>query len=125
MKKLIASFIFIFVLYVIYYDLSQGTLSKPTSIVLLQNTEKTQNNETKKIQKDNDSPAIEQDLYFQEVKVAAGQTVLSIVEQIHNGPLPVSIPELVSDFKTLNPAIQPEKIQIGKTYKFPVYQKSE
>lgn len=135
MKKLIVALLFMFVLYVIYYDLSKGVMSTPTSVVLLPKTEKTTSenkvtkegktiNKEKTVSKSLDSSKKE-DLYFQEVKVTAGQTVLSIVEQIHNGPLPVSISQLISDFQILNPSTEPERIQIGKVYKFPVYNEPE
>jgi hypothetical protein len=134
MKKLLLTLLFLFITYVIYYDLSAGVLSKPTSIVLLQNKESKQiekpatkelkvekaNQQQKSINNGN-----EEELYYQEVKVAAGQTVLSIVEQIQGEALPVSISQLITDFQALNPKIEPEMIQIGKVYKFPVYSEKQ
>lgn len=129
MKKLIGTFIFIFVLYVVYYDLTQGTLSKPTSIILVESKSNTQIDRKQKEQNEKEvakvDHSLDSELHFMEVKVTAGQTVLSVVEQIHNGPLPVSISQLVTDFQLLNPDAQPEKIQIGKVYKFPVYDKNQ
>lgn len=133
MKKLLVTLLFMFVTYVIYYDLSEGVLSTPTSIVLLQekdnkNSEKTTAKETEEELKSENSQAKnekEDDLYFKEVKVTAGQTVLSIVEQMQGGPLPVSISQLITDFQLLNPKTEPEMIQIGKVYKFPVYPETE
>lgn len=130
MKKLLLTLLFLFITYVIYYDLSAGVLSKPTSIVLLQDKESKQSENTAakavKEEKTDKQPkgvntGNEKELYYQEVKVAAGQTVLSIVEQIQDGPLPVSISQLITDFQVLNPKTEPEMIQIGKVYKFPVY----
>ncbi|WP_102345578.1 hypothetical protein [Bacillus sp. Marseille-P3661] len=128
MRKLLVTLISIFVLYVIYYDLSVGTLSNPTSIVLLnsqttapQVESSTEEMSVKKTTTTENTPISEQGLYFQEVKVVGGATVLSIVEQIQDGPLPVSINQLVLDFEELNPNVKPESIQIGKVYKFPVY----
>ena len=133
MKKLLFTLLFLFVTYVIYYDLSAGVLSKPTSIVLLQNKENKQSENTTKAIKEEKSEQVQKDvktgkeeeLFYQEVKVAAGQTVLSIVEQIQGGPLPVSISQLITDFQILNPKTEPEMIQIGKVYKFPVYTENE
>ncbi|HHY72996.1 MAG TPA: hypothetical protein GX497_07170 [Bacillus bacterium] len=133
MKRLFITLLFIFVTYVIYYDLSAGVLSKPTSIVLLQGKEtgKKIDNATvkeEKIEKTNETMSKTKNgeqLYFQEVKVAAGQTVLTIVEQIQGGPVPVSISQLIEDFQILNPKTEPEMIQIGKVYKFPVYKEIE
>jgi hypothetical protein len=56
-----------------------------------------------------------------EVEVKAGDTVLTIAEKITNKPIPVSITQLIEDFQALNEGTTPEKIQIGKIYKFPVY----
>ncbi|MED4353488.1 hypothetical protein P9265_14320 [Schinkia azotoformans] len=135
MRKLLFTLLVLFITYVIYYDLSAGVLSKPTSIVLLQNKESKQSeNATAKeltVEKANEqeqksvNTGKEEELYYQEVKVAAGQTVLSIVEQIQDGPLPVSISQLITDFQLLNPKTEPEMIQIGKVYKFPVYTDKE
>lgn len=58
---------------------------------------------------------------YQEVTVQAGFTVLSIVEHLHDGPVPATIQQIIADFKTLNPNIDPEEIQVGQTYLFPVY----
>ncbi|WP_017755804.1 hypothetical protein [Calidifontibacillus oryziterrae] len=127
MRKLIGTLVFLFVLYVVYYDLSQGTLTNPTSVVLVGTNNSDQTEVDEPIQKEletsykSEPRELEPELYFQEVKVTAGQTVLSVVEQMHNGPIPVSISQLVADFQLLNPNVEPEKIQIGKVYKFPVY----
>ncbi|HHW36916.1 MAG TPA: hypothetical protein GXX18_06695 [Bacillales bacterium] len=131
MRKLLLTLLALFVTYVIYYDLSAGVLSKPTSIVLLQNKESKQIDtatpkeltaeKAEKEEQKSINTGKEKQLYYQEVKVAAGQTVLSIVEQIQGGPLPISISQLITDFQLLNPKIEPEMIQIGKVYKFPVY----
>ncbi|WP_078379687.1 hypothetical protein [Sutcliffiella halmapala] len=56
-----------------------------------------------------------------DVEVKAGDTVLTIAERIANKPIPVSITQLIEDFQTLNDGIPPEKIQIGKSYRFPIY----
>lgn len=134
MKKLLLTFLFLFSIYVIYYDLSAGVLSKPTSIVLLQDKEDKQieKSTTKVVKEEKDdqqqkniNTGNKEDLYYQEVKVAAGQTVLSIVEQIQGGAIPVSISQLITDFQILNPKTEPEMIQIGKVYKFPVYTKKQ
>lgn len=132
MRKLLFTLLVLFITYVIYYDLSAGVLSEPTSIVLLQKKESKQSEnttttkaikeeKTEQEQQKSVNTGKEEELYYQEVKVAAGQTVLSIVEQIQGGPLPVSISQLITDFQVLNPKTEPEMIQIGKVYKFPVY----
>ena len=57
----------------------------------------------------------------QEVVIEPGQTVLSIVEHLHDGPYPATIQDVIYDFKELNNGIEPEDIQIGKSYLFPIY----
>ena len=95
----------------IYYDLTQGTIPSPKEdsipasniVQLLEDTD----------------TIIEEDYVM--IEVMPGDTVLTIVERITNGPLPVTVPQLIHDFELLNDNVTPEKIQIGKTYKFPVY----
>ncbi|MDQ0205574.1 hypothetical protein [Alkalicoccobacillus murimartini] len=59
----------------------------------------------------------------QEVIVEPGHTVLSVVEHLHQGPVTASIQQIIDDFKALNHALEPDAIQIGKTYLFPIYEK--
>jgi hypothetical protein len=98
----------------IYYDLSSGTIPQPGSPAaapaasnLISESQEQQ------------TPTV--DSMYIEVEIKAGDTVLTVAEKIANKPIPVSITQLVDDFKLLNDGITPEKIQIGKTYKFPVY----
>jgi hypothetical protein len=59
---------------------------------------------------------------FQRVTVAPGDTLLSITERI-NEKQP-SIEKTLKDFAVLNPSVDPNHLQIGKTYAFPRYDKS-
>jgi|tagenome__1003787_1003787.scaffolds.fasta_scaffold20077951_1 hypothetical protein len=110
MKKLFGILLSILVIYVIYYDLTVGTL--PTS------TPQPVDAKVEKI-----TPATETDLPSFDAKVKPGETVISIVEHKINKSLPVSIQDLIKDFQTLNRGKSPEKIQIGSTYHFPDYSK--
>ncbi|EKN66252.1 hypothetical protein BABA_16577 [Neobacillus bataviensis LMG 21833] len=110
MKKLFSFLVAILVLYVIYFDLTIGTL--PTSTTKQVDAKVVTKGETKGPK--SDIPAFE-------AKVKPGETVISIVEHELNNPLPVSITELINDFRELNPEQSPEKIQIGATYHFPDY----
>ncbi|WP_442594963.1 hypothetical protein [Neobacillus sp. D3-1R] len=105
MKKLFTALILLLICYIIFFDLKHGTL--PTS-----NEEETESIVS------STEPTIS---YFEE-KVRAGDTVLTIVENKLQTQIPVSINEIVNDFISLNNGITPEKIQIGKTYRFPNYQ---
>ncbi|QFT89864.1 hypothetical protein FIU87_14465 [Bacillus sp. THAF10] len=100
-------------IYSIYYDLSSGTIpetvSSNTTVSPLQ-ADTSGNEESSETSK----PYIE-------VEIKAGDTVLTVAEKMTNKPIPVSIQQLIEDFQILNNGTAPEKIQIGKTYKFPVY----
>ncbi|MFD1736568.1 LysM peptidoglycan-binding domain-containing protein [Bacillus salitolerans] len=110
MKKLTLFLIISLLIYSVYYDLKTGTL--PISKVIAASGDNEINTHT---------PIPTE--HFIEVKVKPGDTVLSILEQHLEGNLPVSIPTVIIDFKKLNDEMDPEKIQIGKTYKIPLYKK--
>ncbi|GAE30713.1 hypothetical protein [Halalkalibacter hemicellulosilyticus] len=117
MKRLLA-FIFIFIfLYSTYYDLTIGTLPNGLSQrdQLEELSTETKNNEvpTKEVITSNDEP-------YEVIQVEHGQTVLSIVEHLHTGPIPATIQEIIFDFKQLN-GIEPEEMQVGHEYLFPIY----
>lgn len=108
MKKLLILLISVIVIYCVYYDLRTGTL--PISTIASASENKTKSD---KVEEKNNTTHIE-------VTVKPGDTVLSILEKNQKGDLPVSITTVVKDFKELN-NVEPEKIQIGKKYKFPIY----
>lgn len=58
-----------------------------------------------------------------EKKISQGETVLSIIEQLHKKQIPVSIEQITTDFERLNPKEKADSIKVGKTYKFPLYEK--
>ncbi|MFD2446077.1 hypothetical protein ACFSO7_19135 [Bacillus sp. CGMCC 1.16607] len=103
MKKLFGALIILLVCYIVFFDLTHGTL--PTVNEEIEST-----------------MAVEAsgNPFFEE-KVMAGDTVLTIIERKLNTQIPVSIDKIVTDFVKLNNGIYPEKIQIGKTYRFPDY----
>ena len=109
MKKLIGLMLAVLVMYVIYIDLSVGTLPNASTKKVVAQVENT----TKPV---SGLPSFE-------AKVQPGETVISIVEHHIKKPLPVSITDLIKDFHKLNPGKIPEKIQIGSTYQFPDYSK--
>jgi hypothetical protein len=95
-------FLFCFVLisiYSVYHDVTTGTLPP------------TKEPETKEVFHDNS-------YYLQQIK--PGDTVLGIVEKKEQS-LPTSIEQIINDFKNLNNGLEPEKIKIGRTYKFKSY----
>jgi hypothetical protein len=106
MKKLIGILTALLVIYIIYFDLTEGTM--PIS-------------ETASVEVIAKKPAPARSAGYFTVKVGPGETVLSVVEHQLNHNLPVSIEKVIMDFKSLNGGLSPEKIQIGKSYRFPDY----
>lgn len=107
MKRLFGAMIVILVLYVIYHDMTEGTLPSVK-------------NENLSVPASTSS-----EIPFIEEVVQPGDTVLTIVEKNSQHPLPVSITKLISDFQRLNEGEKPEEIQIGENYKFPTYPQGE
>ena len=104
MKKVAAIVASLLFLLSLYYDLKVGTLP-------LKATAQTEATEV--------NAANTAEIPYVEHIVDRGETVLSIVES-YTGPLPVEIDTVVQDFTTLN-QMEPDKIQAGKIYKFPIY----
>ncbi|KGM45305.1 LysM peptidoglycan-binding domain-containing protein [Neobacillus niacini] len=109
MKRIILFLFGLLTIYVIYIDLTAGTLPK----------QETQKPEQTVVTMTNVKEA--EDSF--EAEVEPGETLISIVENHIKKPLPVSIDKLIEDFQSLNPGLSPEKIQIGSTYEFPDYSK--
>ncbi|MEK3890715.1 hypothetical protein [Bacillus sp. FSL K6-3431] len=104
MKNIAALMVGLIVIYSMYHDLTVGTLPA---------------NETA------DASTIEKNIIstlpYTLVEMKRGETVLSILEQLSPGVLPVSIEQAVKDFTEYNNGVKPEQIQAGHTYKFPLY----
>lgn len=112
MKKLLGVLFIFLLIYIIYFDLTVGTIPLPASQnAVMAGT----------VVKQKPQLAIP---YFEE-KVNPGDTLITVVEQQLKKPLPVSIVDLIHDFKVLNSGQSSETIQIGKTYRFPDYQKKK
>jgi hypothetical protein len=104
MRKL-AGFLFLILLcYSVYHDFNQGSLPAAG-----------------KSQQLEPPPAQQDSLRYFEEEMNPGDTVLSVLENKLNGPLPVPITKAVQDFQELNNGMEPEAVQIGKVYKFPDY----
>ncbi|WP_445490395.1 hypothetical protein [Niallia sp. 03133] len=104
MKRLVITLLVFITIYVIYFDLNHGTLSSTQEPAIEVHATPT-----------NSIPSFQQ-------KVKTGDTVLLIVEDELHKNLPVSIDQLIKDFKKLNNKLSPEDIQVGKTYYFPDYE---
>jgi hypothetical protein len=107
MKKLFGAAFILLLIYIVFFDLQHGTLPAAEEVMV------------EEVTVDTDMQATSNPFF--EVKVKAGDTVLSIVENNLGSQIPVSIEEIVNDFTLLNDGTSPEKIQIGKMYRFPDY----
>lgn len=104
MKKLFVLTLTLITIYSIYYDLNFGTLPlkvEATNTVVEENTPGETNSEY--------------------IEVLPGYTVLTIVEQLHHGPVNASIQQIITDFEYLNPGTNASMIQTGTSYYFPTY----
>lgn len=110
LKKSFGVLFLFLIIYVIYFDLTVGTLPHLNSSKVVEALAKPNTNSEINVP------------YF-EAKVEPGDTLLTIVEHRIKKPLPVSIENLIHDFENLNPEQSTEKIQIGRTYRFPDYTK--
>ncbi|MED3562215.1 hypothetical protein [Bacillus xiapuensis] len=106
MKKLLGLVLTALIIYVIYIDLTVGTL--PSDSV-------------QTVEAKGETSSAKSTIPSFRTTVEPGETVISIVEHQLKKPLPVSINELVRDFKLLNSGFSPEKIQVGTAYQFPDY----
>ncbi|MFB5662068.1 hypothetical protein [Alteribacillus sp. HJP-4] len=106
MKKLGILIIVLAVGFSIYYDFNTGTLPAES------NSAPPPPAEPAELLDDTDTA---------EVTIEHGQTVLTIVERLHDGPVPVPIEQVSEDFKTLNGGTAPEKIKVDESYLFPLY----
>lgn len=106
MKKLFAFLSIVFVIYIIYYDIKIGTLPAVKSETIEVVEEALDHEPTK---------------HSVEIEVKAGDTVLSLVEEINKNTPITSIEKVIKDFENLNPNTKADLLQIGKTYQFPLY----
>ncbi|MDR7072759.1 LysM peptidoglycan-binding domain-containing protein [Fictibacillus barbaricus] len=108
MKKFLTGCFILLILYVVAYDLKIGTLpqTQPANAKVIDNKMKIQQNKEK----------------YQLYEVKPGDTLISVTEKV-NSKGNYTISGMLNDFKVLNPGTNPEHIQIGKTYKFPIYKK--
>lgn len=110
MKKLSLAVLVFLLLYSVYFDLKIGTLPSAKA-------------EPVPVQAASSEQPIEQEHQsFKEIQVQPGETMLTILEKLHNGSFPVSIEKAVKDFEQLNDGISAHDIKADQTYRFPFYQ---
>jgi hypothetical protein len=108
LRRIVFAVSFIFLSFIVYFDLSQGTLPLPQEKPAAQPV----------------SSQAEEEISFQMHTVKKGETVFSIVDRSNDGSPPISAEQIMKDFERLNPETKASLIQSGKAYKFPVYKKS-
>ncbi|AXF54718.1 hypothetical protein [Salicibibacter kimchii] len=108
MKKWIWILAIATVAFAIYYDVSRGTLpvadSSPETA-----------NETVEVTETHFDHTVD-------VEIEAGQTVLTIVEQLHDVGMPMKMEAIKNDFQYLNEGQPPEQLREGQVYTFPLYE---
>ncbi|TGA99603.1 hypothetical protein E4665_04575 [Sporolactobacillus shoreae] len=104
MKKRIFTILFLVACWTSYSDLTSGSLpaGKTVATTAIQNQVK-------------EKSAVP----FQRITVAPGDTLLSVTERISNQVPPIT--DVINNFSILNPSVDPNHLQIGKVYSFPVY----
>lgn len=107
MKKLLFIALFGLIGWTSLYDLTNGTLS----LILTSKPQAAVAQTTAQVTSAPQSTTI---------VVKPGDTVLSIEERL-NPKQALSIANVLSDFKKLNPSSDPNHIQIGQSYQFKVY----
>ncbi len=106
MKKLIALLFILLIGYSVFFDVTKGTLPSTDSIPVTTNSD------------DKALPS------YKEIKIKSGDTLLTIMER-EEGKLVKPINTIMLDFQELNDGVSPHELQIGKTYKFPIYSESQ
>jgi len=62
---------------------------------------------------------------IKQIKIKSGDTVLSVIEQIHGGMEGLSIDQILTDFQTINPNADPYHLHPNTFYYFPLYHEKE
>ncbi|PLS15218.1 hypothetical protein CVD28_23095 [Bacillus sp. M6-12] len=110
MKRLALLLTIVFISYIIYIDITKGTLpgaATETAAIEAVNTKTSKAGQHEEIS-------------YKEVKVQPGDTLLSLVEKDKNGSS-IDIQTIIKDFQSLNGGLKPEDMKSGSTYKVPSY----
>jgi hypothetical protein len=109
MKRFLLFLTTCFIGFIIYFDLTTGTL--PAFGV-----------EAGQAAKQYPVQTEEETIPYTVAVVNPGDTLLTIIER-EEGGVKVPIESMIGDFQQLNKGLKPEEMQIGKTYKIPSYKK--
>lgn len=100
MRRILFLLISLFVLFIIFFDLKNGTIPVEGNQAVPASALQTAEKKT-----------------YKNVTVKQGETVLSIVHT--SKPLD----DVIKDFEELNQGVKANEIRAGDTYKFPVYKR--
>ncbi|MCM3027657.1 hypothetical protein M3584_12325 [Bacillus safensis] len=100
MRRILFLLISLFVLFIIFFDLKNGTIPVEENPAVPASGLQTAEKKT-----------------YKNVTVKQGETVLSIVHT--SKPLD----DVIKDFEELNQGVKANEIRAGNTYKFPVYKR--
>ncbi|MDD9147563.1 LysM domain-containing protein [Sporolactobacillus sp. CQH2019] len=103
MKRRIFTLLFLIACWTSYTDLTSGSLPAGTAAHASAAS----------------AQSVKVQIPSQRITVAPGDTLLSVAERI-NKTSP-SIDQVIKDFAILNPSVDPNHLQIGRTYAFPYY----
>lgn len=113
MKRIFYGIVLIIVILGIHHDLTGGTFAEekesstpPTPLA---------------VHVEEDQGEDEPSLPYQEVIIEPGQTVLSVVEHLHGRQVDRPIESIIADFRELNEQMEPNALQVGQRYRFPLY----
>ncbi|MBS2969709.1 hypothetical protein J9317_13130 [Metabacillus sp. KIGAM252] len=104
MKRLILLCSIALLTYIIYYDLSRGTLPRMEEENIMAASQP--------VKKET----------FKKLHVQKGESVLMIINKVNGHSIPVPLETAAEDFEKLNPGIKANRILTGHSYKFPVYE---
>ncbi|MFP7334123.1 hypothetical protein SFC23_12270 [Shouchella clausii] len=111
MKRIFYGIVLVIVILGIHHDLTGGTFAEekgtPPAPLAVQ---------VEEVQGE-DEPS----LPYQEVIIEPGQTVLSVVEHLHGRQVDRPIESIIADFRELNEQMEPNALQVGGRYRFPLY----
>lgn len=121
MKKWIWVASILLVAVAVYYDLSRGSLPVEGSFI---NEEPTTADSVEQDEADHveeTAPLPDRIIDTVAIEVESGQTLLTILEQLHEEAIVISIEDIKQDFETLNDGTEYEQLKAGDIYTFPIY----
>ncbi|WP_018923752.1 hypothetical protein [Salsuginibacillus kocurii] len=104
------------------YDITLGTLPTHSEEPVEHEEEELDDPSEPEVHRDSEE---EQTPPYKEVLVEPGDTVLTVVESIHDQPVDKSIEDVKEDFMSLNEGTSVHEVISGRTYLFPHYQSSD